>query len=647
MLANTLRAAVLMPPYLIALFLAIFQKNDCYMKLFSFPLASLIAFALLTGNTMFGQTDYIGGITIAPHPRILLLKGEEKALQNAVAKDKVWVSLQQAIVDESGNIIQLAPVERIKIGRRLLDKSREALRRLFFLSYAYRITLEKKYAERAEKEMLAISAFTDWNPSHFLDVAEMTTAMAIGYDWLFDYLSPASRSTIKTAILEKGIKPSLDTKNNNNWLTVEHNWNQVCNTGMAYGAMAIYEDEPVLAKQIINRSISSIPNAMKDYGPDGIYPEGYNYWGYGTSFNVLFISALDKLFGKDFGLSEKPGFLKTAGFLENMTGPTGNPFNYSDSGPEGGLEPAMFWFAAKTNDPSVLWVERSRLLKSDPKSFVQNRILPGLLIWSQGTSLNAIKPPASTCWVGQGKNPIALMRTSWTDSNAIYVAMKGGSGSINHAHLDVGSFIMDANGERWAMDFGRQEYESLESKGLQIFGRTQDAQRWTVFRYVNQVHNTLTINDKHQWVAGYAPIISSSAAPELMNAVTDISAAYKGDLTKAVRSISIVNKRTVSVRDEIEAADTITIVRWTLLTPAQAAITGKNTAELTQHGKKLVLKVEGPAGVIMKIWPTDPPPHDYDAPNPGTTRIGFEITLPAKAKTTLTVSLTPEAAISK
>ena len=44
----------------------------------------------------------------------------------------------------------------------------------------------------------------------------------------------------------------------NSWLKAEHNWNQVCNAGMTYGAMAIYEDQPVLAKEIINRAISSI-----------------------------------------------------------------------------------------------------------------------------------------------------------------------------------------------------------------------------------------------------------------------------------------------------------------------------------------------------------------------------------------------------
>ena len=111
--------------------------------------------------------------------------------------------------------------------------------------------------------------------------------------------------------------------------------------------MAIYDEEPALSKQIINRAIGSIVLAMKDYAPDGAYPEGYGYWGYGTGFNVMFVSAVEKLFSNHFGLNDMPGFLKTAGYLQNMTGPSGKPFNYSDAGSNGGLQPAMFWFSAK------------------------------------------------------------------------------------------------------------------------------------------------------------------------------------------------------------------------------------------------------------------------------------------------------------
>ena len=239
-----------------------------------------------------------------------------------VAADKAWQNLQNAMVAECQRLQKEPPVQRIQIGRRLLDKSREALRRIFQLSYVYRVTGDAAMFKRAEAELLAVSAFSDWNPSHFLDVAEMTMAVAIGYDWLYEALSPESRKIIRDAIINKGLKLSMDPKYNS-WLKVEHNWNQVCNAGMTYGAMAVYEDEPALAKQIINRSLESIVLSMKDYGPDGAYPEGYGYWGYGTSFNVMFISAIEKLFGKDFGLSSKLGFLQTASYLENMTGPVG------------------------------------------------------------------------------------------------------------------------------------------------------------------------------------------------------------------------------------------------------------------------------------------------------------------------------------
>ena len=70
-------------------------------------------------------------------------------------------------------------------------------------------------------------------------------------------------------------------------------------------------------------------------------------------------------------------------------------------------------------------------------------------------------------------------------------------------------------------------------------------------------------------------------------------------------------------------------------------ITGKNTAELTKDGKKLKLEVMSPGKVTMKTWSTDPP-NSYDAPNPGTIMVGFEVSVPAKSKTTLTVALIPQ-----
>ncbi|AWO02230.1 heparinase [Chitinophaga alhagiae] len=595
---------------------------------------------LLTCLLAHAQHDSVGpSVKMPGHPRILWLQGEEKNVKQTLHGDAIWQKVHNSILAECDALQSVPALERKVIGRRLLGVSRECLRRVFFLSYAWRMTGNKQYMQRAEKELLAVSRFSDWNPSHFLDVAEMTMAVAIGYDWLHNALPAASKNIIREAILKKGIAPSLEPRNSG-WLRVSNNWNQVCNAGMLYGALAIYESEPELALQIINRGIRSIDLPMEDYHPDGAYPEGYGYWGYGTSFNVLFISAVEKLFGKDFGLVSKPGFLQTADYLEHVTGAWGDSFNYSDAGGGGGVQPAMFWFAARRKQPSLLWVERSRLESEKSTRHVRNRLLPALMLWGNGISMKSVAPPAATFWTGNGKSPVALMRTSWTDSLAIYVGLKAGSPAVNHAHMDVGSFIMEADGVRWGMDFGMQDYNSLEQKGVKIWDKGQYAQRWQVFRYNNFAHSTLTINDSLQRVKGNAPITRYSDKPAFMHAICDLSGVYDGQLQKATRGIAVVNKEYVVVRDEVEAPAKATKLRWTLLTPANVKITGSKTAELTKNGKKLLLKVDAPLNVQMKTWTTTPP-HDYDAPNPGTVLTGFEVDLPPGYKGSFTVVLAP------
>jgi len=573
------------------------------------------------------------------HPRILLLKGEEQMIKKSIEANPKWRKMHFAILGECDSIIKLKPLERIQIGRRLLDKSMECLRRVFYLSYAYRMTGDDKYFLRAEQEMLSVSRFSDWNPSHFLDVAEMTMGLAIGYDWLFDKLSPESREIIREAIIKKGLEPSFNTKDA--WfLGANHNWNQVCNAGMTYGALAIYEDSTLLANKIIERAVSTIHLPMDEYKPDGAYPEGYSYWDYGTSFNVMFLSAIEKVYSTDFGLSQSPGFLKTAGFLENMAGVTDLCFNWGDCKRNTQLNPAIFWFAQKDNNPSLLWVENKHLGTDDFSEFTKDRLLPAIMIWGKDISLDQVVEPAAKFWVGHGANPVCMMRTSWSDPNGIYLGFKAGSASVNHGHMDIGSFVMESDGVRWASDFGRQEYESLESKGIEVFGRTQDAQRWSVFRLNNFSHNTLTINNQLQSVKGYAKIDQFSDKPEFSFAVSDITSVYENQLSSAKRGVGIVKSKYVVIRDELTAENKTSTVRWTMLTEANVKITGENNITLTKNGKRLFLKVVSPAKIRMKTWTTQQNTN-YDAPNPGTTLIGFVITLNAKQNTDIQVILIP------
>jgi hypothetical protein len=188
-----------------------------------------------------------------------------------------------------------------------------------------------------------------------------------------------------------------------------------------------------------------------------------------------------------------------------------------------------------------------------------------------------------------------------------------------------------------------QDYNSLETAGVDLWNMKQNSQRWQVYRYNNYVHNTLTVNDSLQEVYGYSVISQYSDNPSLMNAITDLTFLYRDDLKKAKRGIAIVDKKYVMVRDEIETKNKETKVRWNMLTSANVTVVGKNV-ELTKNGRKLDVKVISPSGAELKTTSTVPP-HSYDAPNPGTTLVGFEIVIPANSKEDLVVLLLPEGAV--
>lgn len=590
-----------------------------------------------------GQNKEIDSTFKMPsHPRLLISHELEEQILDNVKRDAKFNQIHQAILSEADHVLNKPVLERVMIGKRLLDVSREALKRIYYLSYAFRLNHNKKYVARAEEELLAVADFKDWNPSHFLDVGEMTMALSIGYDWLYQDLSQSTRSIVALAILEKGIQPSTNNKYNN-WLNITNNWNQVCNAGISFGGIATFEEHPALSAKLINRAIKSVLLPMQQYAPDGAYPEGYGYWEYGTSFNVMFISALQGIFHQDFDLSTQPGFLKTADYLANMTAPSGKPFNYSDSRAVAEFNPALFWFASKLNDPGLLWVTKKQLDEQMP---LQNRLLPSAMLWGAKLSLNNIQPKTSQFWIGNGPNPVALMRSSWTDPLATFVGFKGGSPSVSHGHMDVGSFVMESQGVRWAMDFGMQDYESLESKGINLWDSKQNAQRWKIFRYNNLAHNTLSIDSTFQQVSGNAAFISSADNGLFMNAVADLSTLYADKLKKSIRGVALINKKTVLIRDEITVGNADVTLRWSMVTPATVNIIDKHTIELNYKNKKCYLFVDAQSEVKIKTWSTDPLT-DYDAKNPGTSIAGFEVRLKAGSKQAISVFLAAQSPLPK
>jgi len=568
----------------------------------------------------------------SPHPRLLWTANGEAAVRAKIKDSPTCAAMWESVRAAADRMLDEPPVAYQKQGRRLLHRSREALGRILHLGFAARMTGDKRYVARALAEMKAAAAMPDWNPSHFLDTAEMTLALAVGYDWLYAELSASDRAVIRDAMEKKGLGPYLKAGAKHGWERGGNNWTQVCHGGMVAGALALLEENPAQAAEVVSRALKGLPHAMKVYEPDGTYPEGPMYWDYGTTYNVLLIAMLESALGTDFGLSQMPGFLKTGEFLLQMTGPTGQYYNFSDCGSKARFSPAMVWFASRTRRAEWLWFQED-LLQGELRETEHDRFFPLTILWADPTMRRTA--PSERCWYGRGPNPLAVFRSSWTDPNALYLAIKAGSPGASHGHMDIGSFILEADGVRWSLDLGRQDYHALESRGFGLWDGRQGGDRWKLFRYHNRGHSTLLVDDQEQVVRSHAPITEFSA--ERMTAVVDMSATYAGQLAAAKRRFRVEEGRRVVIEDQLKGGTKPARVRWTVITPGKLQPDGC----LENNGKWLRIEVVSPPGAMLQCWPADPPPHDFDDPNPGVHVVGFIAPITAGQETTWKVTLTP------
>ena len=141
----------------------------------------------------------------AGHPRLLITEAGLAAAKSEEQTDPLRVKLHRQVARAAEAQLREPPIRYVLVGPRMLDQSRKALAHVTTSAMAYRLTGDARFADHARDVMLTAAAFPDWNPSHFLDVAEMATALGLGYDWLYDRLTPAERATIKRALLDKAL----------------------------------------------------------------------------------------------------------------------------------------------------------------------------------------------------------------------------------------------------------------------------------------------------------------------------------------------------------------------------------------------------------------------------------------------------------
>ena len=521
---------------------------------------------------------HLGGEDV--HPRLLLSADDFSSLAASVKTDARHKALVDKLKQKYGvgsSEYSAAPLTYQLSSGKLLNVSGQALERIGSWAALYRATGDERYAQRARREMEAVCAFPDWHPDHFLDTGVMCAAVALGYDWLYDCLTPEERKTVEEALYTKGVQLGLDVYEGRRGIWGDNNWSGVCNGGLTAAAAALAGVYPEDASRLIAYCLRGVEASMLSYAPDGGYVESPGYWTFGTRYMVCMIGALRGSCGTDYGLYASPGFAKsayyTAYFETEMCS-----WNFHDGSRNRTETDFLLWFARASHDPDVAALRLRPVERGiKPVSFFD------VLFYDADNVNDAVELPLDAYYSNVGA---VTMRDTWEDK-ATFVGLCGGANSVAHGDLDIGNFVIDGDGCRFLDDLGSDNY-SLPGYFVNS--------RWTYYRKRAEGQNTLVIGDVRRNVPDQDPNavgrftrVESSDASAI--AVVDMTAAYTAAQSGARGIFFKDDRRTVVVQDEMTLSSAET-VRWQVHTRGKIAVSEDGrSAVITDSGHRLYCEI--------------------------------------------------------
>lgn len=546
---------------------------------------------------------------------------------------KFWTD---AIIAEADAVLPTAPVTYPLN----VDTARVVMNNMYKLGLAWQMTNDSKYPERAYTELAAVAAFADWFDGRtLLYTSETTHGFAIAYDWMHSYWTQPRRDTIRTAIINKGLNPALSLYKSNFWAlrtnSSSANWNIVCNSGIATGALAVGTESETLCEDILARSMNSMrPNLVRFTTDQGGLHEGPTYLEYAQRYAVRGLAGLEWSLGSDFGLSATQGFSETATFPIYTAGPSNVTFAASDdaeSSPRRGwLWP---WSARRFNQPT-----------HNAWSAANTKPIALDVLWHSDGGLTPVAAGSQPdlAFKGESGTPFksqdyVAMRGSWKDPRTTFVAAKAGEILTSHGHYDVGTFALDALGKRWFRDLGKELYAiGVPATDL--------------YRYRAEGHNTLVIDPgaaAGNLKPSNSPLVAFQAKAGGAGAfsIYNLTAAH-GGVTRVWRGFRLIgNRREVLVQDEIQAS-TGKNVWWFAhyAHPSTVATLGPDgtSVMLTQGAERLWCKIASGGGTFQIMdaapLPSSPDPAAQSV-NSGHRKIA--INLANVTNTTLAVWFVP------
>jgi hypothetical protein len=389
------------------------------------------------------------------------------------------------------------------------------------LGLAYLLTGKVEYADLGKRTMLVQAGHGEWHQYHrthgTIECGEVCKGMATGYDWLYGAMSPEERETIEVALAEKGGRDlagsltgtgeGMNPEDGERYAA--NNFGLVMSGGLGLIGLVLEHKHPDaigwldLATTYMRKSI------LQQYGVDGGIVEASRYWNYSTPFCLFLMEPLRRL--KEVDLYDIESFSKTADFPAYVHSTT-------TEGPRGVVNFADTNFGEPATHGCILLRFASHYRRGEYQYFWNQWFEDALwagghhdlvhsIIWYDPTvapespSLDCIRRFRTLGWV--------FIRDGWDPCNTLFV-FKSGPFLKGHNHRDRNSFILEAFGERLALDAGSGPYYT-------------DIQRDYYTQSIG--HNTLLINGEGQ-ETGDAHITMYEADDRICYLKSDVSNVY-------------------------------------------------------------------------------------------------------------------------
>ncbi|KAK4704474.1 diacylglycerol diphosphate phosphatase / phosphatidate phosphatase, partial [Phenoliferia sp. Uapishka_3] len=572
------------------------------------------------------------------HPLLFAASYKWICLQRIVPQDEYMSFWNDTIFLNATRYYAMAPtnysIDGGLGGSGVLDVAREVQLRIKHWGYAYKMSNDTKWVDRTWLEIQTAAGNSttgqyfgitgdNWNAIHFLDLAEFTVAFAMAYDWFFDAWTPTQKEAIMWSILELGLKygyqayaePTTAGADYSWWTSVNGNWNCVCSGGMIIGALSIMNEDPTgMAAKVLELAVPNIrDNCAFSPSSDGTWSETANYWYYGTTGHTQAASALLSATGSTQEiLTSNPAMVNSSLYHMYVTGMQGL-FTYGDTGPNRFTATAngLMFYASQYNIPMYSLFQRDRADAPEPMSMMYYDPQVSGDFWD-GLALDHHFENTTDGWVS--------MRSSWTDTDGTYVAMKAGAllNHQTHGDLDTGDFVLDAVGQRWAGELGDGELLFFYSPGFpQLNPSVLKVITWppgNLPEKRTEGQNTLLMGGKDQNVEaiptttfGSSGDVQTSLVYNCANSSTayfaaNLTSTYNG--TSTHRAIRFLNgRKQILLQDEMDVPAEGT--QWRMQTNATISMSnGNKTATLELGGQTMIAEIIGTSDAV---WGTELP----------------------------------------